>query len=173
MAYHRTPSVATAPVRHSHALFFPAAVIKNVMRSMFPEDRGSLTQVPPSGPAPVLMRAADWLKVTPDWERLAAHIEATPEAKSKLGWVREMYAFSIATALQVRTPRQGLPYIFAMLLESLYISVLPVQLTPPSCEWSSPSSAQLHKCQALHPSRGLPSVWSCAALHSIATTAPP
>ena len=35
----------------------------------------------------------------PEWERLTAHIEADPESKEKLGWVREMYAFSVATAL--------------------------------------------------------------------------
>lgn len=38
--------------------------------------------------------------MTPDWERLTAHIEADPESKEKLGWVREMYAFSVALALQ-------------------------------------------------------------------------
>jgi hypothetical protein len=37
--------------------------------------------------------------VVPEWERLTAHIEADPESKEKLGWVREMYAFSVATAL--------------------------------------------------------------------------
>ena len=40
------------------------------------------------------------MQVTPDWERLTAHIEADPESKDKLGWVREMYAFSVALALQ-------------------------------------------------------------------------
>ena len=72
------------------------------MRSMFPEDLGPLSNIPNTGPAPVLLRAADWRKVVPDWERLTAHIEATPAAKTRLGWVREMYAFSIACALQVR-----------------------------------------------------------------------
>ena len=38
--------------------------------------------------------------MTPDWERLTAHIEADKESKEKLGWVREMYAFSVAVALQ-------------------------------------------------------------------------
>jgi hydroxyproline O-arabinosyltransferase len=71
------------------------------MRSMFPENLGPLSNVPNTGPAPILMRAAEWLAVVEDWERLAASIEASPEAKSKLGWVREMYAFSIAAALQV------------------------------------------------------------------------
>ncbi len=38
-------------------------------------------------------------QVVPDWERLTAHIEADKESKDRLGWVREMYAFSIAVAL--------------------------------------------------------------------------
>ena len=41
-----------------------------------------------------------WAQVMPDWERLTAHIEADAESKEKLGWVREMYAFSVALALQ-------------------------------------------------------------------------
>lgn len=38
--------------------------------------------------------------MAPEWERLTAHIEADPESKEKLGWVREMYAFSVAMALK-------------------------------------------------------------------------
>ena len=40
------------------------------------------------------------MQIMPDWERLAAHIEADPVSKEQLGWVREMYAFSVAAALQ-------------------------------------------------------------------------
>jgi len=67
-----------------------------------------------SGPAPVLMRAKDWATLTPDWERFTFHIENTKEAVDKLGWVREMYAFSIAAAVHgvgldlKRTPRNEL-----------------------------------------------------------------
>lgn len=71
------------------------------MRSMFPESKGPLSKVPGTGPAPILMRSTDWLRVVPEWERLTAFIEGNEEAKSKLGWVREMYAFSIAAALEV------------------------------------------------------------------------
>jgi hypothetical protein len=39
------------------------------------------------------------LQVIPRWEKLAAEIEADPEAVRVLGWVREMYAFSLACAL--------------------------------------------------------------------------
>lgn len=74
--------------------------VEGVMRKMYPAEKGPLTDVPGSGPAPVMMRVDEWKKVTPDWERLTAHIEADPESKEKLGWVREMYAFSVALALQ-------------------------------------------------------------------------
>jgi hypothetical protein len=73
------------------------------MRSMFPLAKGPLSRIPRSGPAPVMMRAREWLKVVPEWERLTTYIENNEEAKGKLGWVREMYAFSIAAALQVRS----------------------------------------------------------------------
>lgn len=36
------------------------------------------------------------LKVTPLWEELTAKMEASEEMKKGLGWVREMYAFSVA-----------------------------------------------------------------------------
>ena len=68
---------------------------------MFPESLGPLSLVPTTGPAPILMRVADWMTVTPEWERLTAVIEADPVSKQSLGWVREMYAFSIACALKV------------------------------------------------------------------------
>lgn len=58
-----------------------------------------------SGPAPVLARAGEWARVTPDWERLTLHIENDEACREQLGWVREMYAFSIALALQARARR--------------------------------------------------------------------
>lgn len=54
---------------------------------------GSLTRPAPS--------FASWIvQVTPEWERLTAFIEADEDTKKALGWVREMYAFSAAVALQ-------------------------------------------------------------------------
>ncbi|CAD7702597.1 unnamed protein product [Ostreobium quekettii] len=66
---------------------------------MYPLERGPLANIPATGPAPVLVRPAELHKVVLDWERLALHIEGDNESKEKLGWVREMYAFSIACAL--------------------------------------------------------------------------
>lgn len=74
--------------------------IVHIMRRWYPESRGPLTDIPGSGPAPALMRVEEWKKVTPEWEKITAEIEADAEAKEKLGWVREMYAFSLACALK-------------------------------------------------------------------------
>lgn len=73
---------------------FPTEVEK-----LYPKSLGPVGDVPNSGPAPVLMLREDWERVTPDWERLAAVIEADEGLKKKLGWVREMYGFSAALAI--------------------------------------------------------------------------
>ena len=66
------------------------------MKQLWPE--GKVDQIPNTGPAPLVMSVEDWKAVTPDWVRLAAAIEADEGLKKKLGWVREMYGFSIALA---------------------------------------------------------------------------
>lgn len=70
----------------------------DLMSRLYPN--GAPSKIPSTGPAPVLMQLADWLKVTPDWERLSSEIEQDQQIKSELGWVREMYGFSAALALQ-------------------------------------------------------------------------
>ncbi|KXZ51261.1 hypothetical protein GPECTOR_13g748 [Gonium pectorale] len=57
-------------------------------------------RIPSSGPAPVLIRFTDLKGVVPEWERLAAAIEADEQAVKQLDWVREMYAWDIALALR-------------------------------------------------------------------------
>ena len=49
------------------------------------------------------------VQICPEWERLTYHIEHNAEAKDKLGWVREMYAWSVGAALQVPHPPPRLP----------------------------------------------------------------
>lgn len=57
-------------------------------------------KIPASGPAPVLARFEDFKAATPDWEVWSAWIESHAHAKQSLGWVREMYAWSLAVAHQ-------------------------------------------------------------------------
>jgi hypothetical protein len=66
------------------------------MKQLWPE--GNVGDIPNAGPAPLIMAIEDWIAVTPDWVRLAAEIEADKNLVKTLGWVREMYGFSIALA---------------------------------------------------------------------------
>ncbi|GMH39670.1 hypothetical protein BSKO_07568 [Bryopsis sp. KO-2023] len=103
----KKPVVAPMADSSAKAQAFPFSYIppahSNVaaaMRAMYPEEKGPLTAIMNSGPAPVLLRVDELRKITPEWERLTYFIESTPTIKQTLGWIREMYAFSIAAALQ-------------------------------------------------------------------------
>ena len=67
--------------------------------------------VPGTGPAPALLPVDTWAALTPHWVAAAAAIEGDRECKAVLGWVREMYAFSIAVAAVTlrRAPRPDAP----------------------------------------------------------------
>ena len=67
------------------------------VRRLLP-DGVSLDAVPGTGPAPALLTLDDWAAIVPGWTAAAAAVEGDEEARAVLGWVREMYAFSIALA---------------------------------------------------------------------------
>ena len=68
------------------------------MKVLYPG--GDPTTVPSTGPAPILMTLDKWLRVTEEWERLSALIESKADIKKTLGWVREMYGFSVAMTIK-------------------------------------------------------------------------
>ncbi|KAL4451270.1 hypothetical protein ABPG77_009342 [Micractinium sp. CCAP 211/92] len=74
--------------------------IEGVMRKLYPAELGPLTDVPNTGCSPTLLRIDEWQRVTPVWESITAKIEGDEEIKKALEWVREMYAFSVACALE-------------------------------------------------------------------------
>ena len=58
-----------------------------------------VTDVPASGPAPVILRLEEWLVMVPEYNRLSIQMEKDEPMKKQLGWVREMYAWDVACAL--------------------------------------------------------------------------
>ncbi|KAL4442745.1 hypothetical protein ABPG77_006739 [Micractinium sp. CCAP 211/92] len=74
--------------------------LKDVLRRLYPPGLGPLGSIPRTGPSPVLARIAEWFKLVDRWEGASQQIEGDAEAVEKLGWVREMYAFSIAAAVE-------------------------------------------------------------------------
>jgi len=86
----------------SHGVAFPFGYITpqyeghlDIMRRHY---GGPPSDIPGTGNAPVLMRVEDFQKVVPIWSEVTEAIDNDPEAVEKLGWVREMYAYSIASA---------------------------------------------------------------------------
>ena len=61
---------------------------------------GHPSDIPSTGPAPGLFRIDEWVKLLPTWERLTAQFESDEETKKDLDWVREMYSFSLALAIE-------------------------------------------------------------------------
>jgi hypothetical protein len=70
-------------------------------RLMPAEARGavSMEAIICSGPAPTMIRKAELDVLIDEYVRIAAAIEADADAKKKLGWVREMYAYDLAAAV--------------------------------------------------------------------------
>lgn len=94
-----TPPAGTAGWGYPFDYINPGDFVQD-MRRMYPEERGPVTDIQPSGPAPILLHVDDWRRVTPRWEAFTALIEGDEAMKKRLGWVREMYAFSAALAVE-------------------------------------------------------------------------
>jgi len=57
---------------------------------------GPVADIPATGNAPVLLTTADFRKIIPEWARIVTEIENDEVAVERLGWVRDMYAWSYA-----------------------------------------------------------------------------
>jgi hypothetical protein len=75
------------------------------MRKLMPVEKRDVIKmqdIPATGPAPTIILRRDLALLMPEYERIAAEIEADPVAKQRLGWVREMYAYDLAAAIVAR-----------------------------------------------------------------------
>ena len=90
------------------ALGFPYSYIVPQFPSVTPFAQGfypdgPLSDIPPTGNAPVLLTRQDFERILPVWSDFVARIEADDMAVEILGWVRDMYAWSFAAA-KVKLP---------------------------------------------------------------------
>ena len=100
----RLPSPDSPAVAfHFHYINPNYPTLPEVMTKLMPEEkRGKIPMedIPCSGPAPTMIRRDDLAKLIDEYVRIAAEIEADPVAKQRLGWVREMYAYDLAAAIE-------------------------------------------------------------------------
>ncbi|XP_057515078.1 hydroxyproline O-arabinosyltransferase NOD3-like isoform X1 [Amaranthus tricolor] len=81
---------------------FPFFYIKpaeneKIVRKFYP--KGSISNVDPIGNSPVIIRKSILKKIAPTWMNVSLRIKNDTEADTTFGWVQEMYAYAIASAL--------------------------------------------------------------------------
>ncbi|GKD56740.1 hypothetical protein Tco_1290127 [Tanacetum coccineum] len=70
-----------------------------VLRKFFPEDKGPITNIDPIGNSPVIVGKESLKKIAPTWMNVSLAMKKDPEADKAFGWVLEMYAYAVASAL--------------------------------------------------------------------------
>lgn len=83
---------------------FPFFYIKpaeneKIIRKFYPVESGPVTNVDPIGNSPVIIKKHVLEKIAPTWMNVSLDMKADPETDKAFGWVLEMYAYAVASAL--------------------------------------------------------------------------
>uniref|UniRef100_A0A0D9UZI8 Hydroxyproline O-arabinosyltransferase-like domain-containing protein n=1 Tax=Leersia perrieri TaxID=77586 RepID=A0A0D9UZI8_9ORYZ len=72
---------------------------ENIIRKYYPKERGPVTNVDPIGNSPVIIKKALLQKIAPTWMNVSLQMKEDQETDKTFGWVLEMYAYAVASAL--------------------------------------------------------------------------
>lgn len=72
---------------------------ESTLRKFFPVEKGPITDIDPIGNSPVIVEKASLKKIAPTWMNVSLAMKKDPEADKAFGWVLEMYAYAVASAL--------------------------------------------------------------------------
>ncbi|XP_072972538.1 hydroxyproline O-arabinosyltransferase 1-like [Typha angustifolia] len=72
---------------------------EHVLRKFFPEEKGPITDIDPIGNSPVIIEKESLMKIAPTWMNVSLAMKKDPEADKAFGWVLEMYAYAVGSAL--------------------------------------------------------------------------
>ncbi|KAE9599399.1 hypothetical protein Lal_00039406 [Lupinus albus] len=94
------PNLATK----GHGAAFPFFYIEptkyeNVLRKYFSQDKGPITNIDPIGNSPVIVSKESLKRIAPTWMNVSLAMKKDPETDKAFGWVLEMYAYAVASAL--------------------------------------------------------------------------
>ncbi|KAG8085433.1 hypothetical protein GUJ93_ZPchr0010g9023 [Zizania palustris] len=65
----------------------------------FPEEKGPVSKIDPIGNSPVIIKKAQLEKIAPTWMNISLNMKDDAETDKAFGWVLEMYAYAVASAL--------------------------------------------------------------------------
>ncbi|CAL9118687.1 hydroxyproline O-arabinosyltransferase PLENTY-like [Musa acuminata AAA Group] len=69
------------------------------VRKYFPEENGPVTKIDSIGNSPVIIKKSMLEMIAPTWMNVSLNMKADPETDKTFGWILDMYAYAIASAL--------------------------------------------------------------------------
>ncbi|KAK4853949.1 hypothetical protein QYF36_016812 [Acer negundo] len=72
---------------------------ESVLRKYFPVEKGLITNIDPIGNSPVIVGKDSLKKIAPTWMNISLAMKKDPETDKAFGWVLEMYAYAVSSAL--------------------------------------------------------------------------
>ncbi|CAL0315845.1 unnamed protein product [Lupinus luteus] len=83
---------------------FPFFYIKpdeneKIIRKFYPEENGPVTNIDPIGNSPVIIQKSLMEEIAPTWVNISLRMKYDKETDKAFGWVQEMYAYAVASAL--------------------------------------------------------------------------
>ncbi|KAG6649657.1 hypothetical protein CIPAW_07G226800 [Carya illinoinensis] len=82
-----------------HFFYIEPKKYESILRKYFPEDKGPITDIDPIGNSPVIVGKESLKKIAPSWMNVSLAMKKDPETDKAFGWVLEMYAYAVASAL--------------------------------------------------------------------------
>ncbi|KAF5956128.1 hypothetical protein HYC85_008984 [Camellia sinensis] len=70
-----------------------------VLRKFFPKEKGPISNIDPIGNSPIIVGKEFLKKIAPTWMNVSLAMKWDPIADKEFGWVFEMYAYAVASAL--------------------------------------------------------------------------
>ncbi|KAG6629840.1 hydroxyproline O-arabinosyltransferase PLENTY-like [Carya illinoinensis] len=83
---------------------FPFFYIKpaeheKIIRKFYPKEKGPVADIDPIGNSPVIIKKSSLEEIAPTWVNVSLRMKDDPETDKAFGWVLEMYAYAVASAL--------------------------------------------------------------------------
>ncbi|XP_040873341.1 hydroxyproline O-arabinosyltransferase PLENTY isoform X2 [Glycine max] len=81
--------------------FFYIKPVKHgkIIRKFYPKANGPITDIDPIGNSPVIIQKSLLEEIAPTWVNISLQMKDDPETDETFGWVLEMYAYAVASAL--------------------------------------------------------------------------
>ncbi|OIW04184.1 hypothetical protein TanjilG_00744 [Lupinus angustifolius] len=72
---------------------------EKIIRKFYPKENGPVTDIDPIGNSPVIIQKSLMEEIAPTWVNISLRMKYDKETDKAFGWVQEMYAYAVASAL--------------------------------------------------------------------------